>query len=47
MAKAQRRSEKGPKKADETARQARKLAGPKYLRAATTLVAGDLRLKSK
>lgn len=43
MAKAQRRSEKGPKKADDTARQAKKLAGPKYLRGRATLMAADLR----
>lgn len=47
MAKAQRRLERGPKKADDTARQARKLAGPKYLRRETTLPMADVHRKVK
>lgn len=43
MAKGQKRSTKEPKKAAVDKKQAKKDAGPKYLRGATTITPGDLR----
>ena len=43
MAKGQKRSNKEPKKAAVDKKQAKKEAGPKYLRGTTTTTPGDLR----